>query len=143
MRFTVFIFLLGLVQACASNAPASGTQERFTPQILDNGTKLFRYEFSRGDKLRPILAYDQAGGFSDGRDVYSAEELRRKNERHLRFAVPRLLEENGYCREGFYTLDTLIGYGNASLRGECKEAATAEDRARFDKPSEQSASKQP
>ena len=57
----------------------------------------------------------------------------KKNQRHLQFAVPRLLEENGYCREGYYTLDTLISYGNGSLRGECKEAATAEDRERFGK----------
>ncbi len=134
MRHSVLIVGLGLLlQACSSTPPAAGITEQFTPQILDNGTKMFRYEFSRGDKLRPVFAYDQSGGFSDGRDVYSAEELRKKNQRHLQFAVPRLLEENGYCREGYYTLDTLISYGNGSLRGECKEAATAEDRERFGK----------
>ena len=132
MRYSGFILAVTLVlQACSSTPSTTGIKEQFTPQILDNGTKMFRYEFSRGDKLRPIVAYDQSGGFTDGRDLYSAEELRKKNQRHLQFAVPRALEETGYCREGFYTLDTLIGYGNGSLRGECKEAATTADRERF------------
>ncbi|WP_372782319.1 hypothetical protein [Litorivivens sp.] len=122
---------LALLHGCSSAPSKGGVDERFRTSILDNGTKLFFYEFSRGEKLRTLLPYDQSGGFTDGRDVYSAEELRKKNQRYLNSAVARKLEETGYCREGFYTLDSLVGYANASLRGECREAATAEDRSRF------------
>ncbi len=130
-RVIALCLSLTLLQGCSSAQHQGDVNERFRTNILDNGTKLFFYEFSRGEKIRTLLPYDQKGGFTDGRDVYSAEELRRKNQRYLNASVTRKLEQTGYCREGFYTLDTLVGYANASLRGECREAASDEDRQRF------------
>lgn len=133
MRSVLIVLVTGLIlQACGSTPDKAGIEERFVTQILSNDTKIFRFEFKRSDKLRTVVPYDQTGGFSDGRDFYSAEELRNKNARYLRGAAERTLKETGFCREGYHVLGTpLIGYANASMRGECKEAATAEDRQRF------------
>jgi hypothetical protein len=45
--------------------------------------------------------------------------------------VSHLLLENGFCQQGFVTLDHYQVRGRAVLRGECREAATAQDRERF------------
>ncbi|HCS27244.1 MAG TPA: hypothetical protein DIW43_07305 [Spongiibacteraceae bacterium] len=120
-----------VLTACGSAPSNSGLQEAFSTRIYPNDSKVFRYEFSRGDKTQPLVPYDQSGGFTDGRRVYSAAELRKKNERALQSGAERKLLETGYCREGFFVLDTLISYSGASLRGECKEAASDADRTRF------------
>lgn len=123
-----------LLSACSSTPNTQGLQESFTTQIYPNDSKVFRYEFSRGDKTRPLVPYDQSGGFTDGRNVYSAAELRKKNARALQLGSERKLQETGYCRDGFFVLDTLISYAGASLRGECKEAANAADKSQYPNP---------
>ena len=123
--------LLAIVGACGSTPSAPGIEDSFTTHIYPNGSKTFRYEFSRGDRTRPLVSYDPSGGFTDGQRVYSAEELRRRNRRFLEEAVARKLEETAYCRNGFFELDTLISYNGGSLRGECRETATDNDRDQF------------
>lgn len=123
-----------LLSACSSAPSNQGLQESFSTRIYPNDSKVFRYEFSRGDKTHPLIPYDQSGGFTDGRRVYSAAELRNKNTRALQSGAERKVQESGYCREGFFVLDSLVSYSGASLRGECKEAASEADKNRYPNP---------
>ncbi len=125
------IAALALLTACSSAPSTQGVQESFVTHIYPNDSKTFRYNFSRGDKTRPLIPYDQTGGFTDGRNVYTAAELRNKNERYLKGGIERTLAETNYCREGYFILDSLISYSGGSLRGECKEAASEADKAAF------------
>ncbi len=123
-----------MISACSSTPSTLGLQEKFSTQIFPNDSKVFRYEFVRGEKTRPLIPYDQTGGFTDGRKVYSAAELRAKNERALTSGIERKLKETGYCREGYFILDSLVSYSGGSARGECKESATDADRTQFPNP---------
>jgi hypothetical protein len=123
-----------LLSACNSTPSTLGLQETFVTHIYPNDSKMFRYAFSRGDKTHPLIPYDQSGGFTDGRNVYSAAELRRKNERALQHGTEHKLQQTGYCRDGFFVLDSMISYTGASLRGECKEAASEADKTQHPNP---------
>ena len=123
-----------LFAACSSTPNPQGMQESFSTQIYPNDSKVFRYEFTRGSKTQPLIPYDQSGGFTDGRKVYTAAELRNKNARALQSGAERKVQESGYCREGFFVLDSLISYSGGSLRGECKEAASEADKSRYPNP---------
>ena len=46
--------------------------------------------------------------------------------------IAEVVEENGYCREGYVELDRSQEQAVFTFRGECKEAASDEDRARFE-----------
>lgn len=130
----ISVAIVAFVTACSSTPNTQGIQENFVTQIYPNDSKVFRYEFSRGSKTQPLIPYDQSGGFTDGRKVYTAAELRSKNERQLQYGIERALEDTGYCRDGFFILDSLISYSGGSMRGECKEAASEIDKTQYPNP---------
>jgi hypothetical protein len=45
--------------------------------------------------------------------------------------VEEVLELTGYCRDGFFELYRQAIQRGLTLRGECREAATGQDRAMF------------
>lgn len=82
---------------------------RFEPRILVDGTKLFTYSVQLPRRT------PQAG------------RNRRPDEAPIHQWANHLLLQNGYCRDGFVTLDHYQAGHRAVLRGECREAATAAD----------------
>ena len=46
------------------------------------------------------------------------------------------LEENGYCRKGFFELNRTLNKSIYTIHGECNESATAADRKNFIKQAE-------
>ncbi len=124
--------LASLLAGCAGKAADGGAAPgQLSTHIYDDGTKLFVYNLRSDERLFALSPLDYRAGFSDGKRVYSPEELRKRSARRLRSGLQRSLESSQYCREGFITLSSYASYGVASLRGECRDAATASDRQRF------------
>ncbi|WP_086930793.1 hypothetical protein [Agarilytica rhodophyticola] len=46
-------------------------------------------------------------------------------------AANRHIEQNGYCTTDYWILDTNIYSSNITLRGECNEPASSQDRAQY------------
>lgn len=135
MQFGRRLFLLFTafwLAACSGHSSLpSNVSETFTTVIHDNGTKVFAYNLALGQEISALSALDYQQGFTDGRRLYSPEELVKRNRRRLKSRLNSLLEDNNFCREGFITLQQYAGYATASLRGECREGASDEDRQRF------------
>lgn len=61
---------------------------------------------------------------------YNARQ-HKKNFGKLQKTAEELIEQNQYCREGFWVLKFDIDIKGYFLRGECNDLASAEDRKRF------------
>lgn len=72
-------------------------------------------------------------------DAGSKEEMamQAKNKQQLRLAellqkaLEQEIEDNGYCRRGYRTFEEKITRGMLSIKGECYDSATAQDKKRF------------
>lgn len=117
--------------ACGATRPLDNFSEDFDTHIYDDGTKVFMYHFRTEKELYALSPLNYSEGFSDGQRYYTPEELRKQSARQLESRLSNLMEEKRFCRDGYLTLSSYAGYGTASLRGECREAATAEDREKF------------
>ncbi|HMU68047.1 MAG TPA: hypothetical protein PKE57_12905 [Cellvibrionaceae bacterium] len=53
------------------------------------------------------------------------------SERQLKGLLKDTLASNGFCKAGFLPLGRYAGESHSRLRGECKDAATPEDIAKF------------
>lgn len=120
-----------LLSAC-SNAPKHPEPAAlFTTNISDNGSKFFVYSLERHDTQgkRP------QGGREGGREMGSRPPKGEKRggggkSFNLEKNLQALLDNNGYCREGYMVLERQ----QRSIRGECHETATNKDRERFVNP---------
>ena len=132
---TLLLAVLLLLPAC-SNHPDKRPQpkEFFSTQISSEGSKFFVYRLelpARGkgdDHRRP--AHGGRGGDSARAGAGSGKksaDMTVKPEQRLK----ALLADNNYCREGYVELERRQYSSGISLRGECREAATKQDRRRF------------
>jgi hypothetical protein len=119
--------LAAVLVACGGMASyvAPPANQHLVPEITAEGTKFFTLQ---RDYLRPELNTDSA----------TAERPRGRSgndllmgERNIEQRLTLIMERTAFCREGFFELyreQTLSGF---SVRGECREDATDEDRERF------------
>ncbi len=118
-RVLTLIMALLLV-ACRSGDPLAAlppADETLAVQITDDGSKffIFRREYTEG--------------------FFGVDPSRRGDPRAMRADVgPRVeqvLEQTGYCRDGYFELYRERDPGVLSVRGECRDSATATDRQQF------------
>ncbi|MBV7316596.1 hypothetical protein KU855_13160 [Shewanella sp. NIFS-20-20] len=114
-----------------SEAYAGKLRDNLVTRIGQDGTKLFTYSLRLTD---PVI------GDENRRPTSRKEALRMEREsRDLRdliaeqteLGLEKTLEMSGYCRQGYIELSRLIASDRGEIRGECNEAATAEDRQKF------------
>lgn len=131
----LFVIACGLVAACSSPGRSytdSKLQETLEIEILPNTSKMFVYRLRLPDDQRPESVRIERGGFQGG-----SEGPRRGI--NINSSTPQRLVENagyvvqnmGYCREGFLEIDSSASQYNLWVKGECKEGATDEDRKKF------------
>lgn len=107
-----------LATACASVGPLISGPQEFKTLITSDNIK--RFELSV--LPRPMHIDPQA----------SRQKIESgPNERQLLASLKATLASNGFCRDGFLLLGRYAGESNNRLRGECKDAANAEDKAKF------------
>lgn len=122
-----------LLVACGSTPGARGVPPgaNFAANILPDGTKLFT--FSTHLPHPPTEGVRGASAYRDGEDEQA--ERRRRMPVNLadanKRALQEMLQENSYCREGYLLHELYEDRTEYVIRGECRDAATDADRARY------------
>ncbi len=116
--------LAALVAASGGCAtPGADTESfRFATMITDSNLKLFQLSYPRPSGPEPLLRS------RPNRPERRAPEL---NEQTLRNILDQRMESSEYCRSGYLLLGRHSGPTTQMIRGECREAATDDDRRRF------------
>lgn len=126
------------VSGCQNKPTRPEPIERFITNITEDGGKFFVYslEMPRPKKARePGMMRrpprDGRGMSPGGNPGMSHKRSGSANK--LDKLLEETLEETGFCREGFFELERQQGLGGplASIRGECREGASADDREKF------------
>ena len=129
-------FMVLAIAGCQSAGRSytdTGLVETLEIEILPNTSKMFTYRLHMPE--HPGLGGGPAGlrgeggfgrGGPGGVDVRSP-----KTHERLLENTAYVVEQSGYCREGFFELDRRISPRHLWVRGECKDGATAEDRQTF------------
>ncbi|MBB3047641.1 hypothetical protein FHR99_001907 [Litorivivens lipolytica] len=136
-QFAVVCLAAGTLAACSGSRLQDNETETFSPRIQQDGSKLFDYRLdspSSGD-LKPTLVFDA----NEPTDMntppemssYSAEDEKASIEARVMSLLDKKLETTGYCREGYVVIEKVIGFTHSTVIGECREAASADDREQF------------
>jgi hypothetical protein len=110
-----------------SNVPSGAS---FMADVLDDGTKLFTL---RMRLPKPEFDVARSRAYRDDPEM-QAEARRRARADHSepsKRALQAMLQENGYCREGYVIHELYEDRTDYVIRGECRDAANDADRARY------------
>lgn len=125
------------IAACSSAELKPTETETFAPKIFADGTKTFTYtleDHGRPETRTYIQLQDQRleDIQNQGETPEPPEEQRRARAEWRFYRLLEVkLEQTAFCRKGYIELEADIGIDKSMLRGECREAATAEDREHF------------
>ena len=115
----LIVVIATTIAACSNTPDKPEPGAIFTTSISDNNSKLFNYSLRQPKQVKRNR--DGAGYAPAGRATNRPKPI------NLNTGLDALLASNGYCREGYMVLEGQ----EYSIRGECQESATAEDRERF------------
>lgn len=113
------LLLLGLggcIHRSKSEAPLP-----MQTRITEGGLKLFEVIFPM-----PVDVMAMPG--SNGRTPKQQKAL---SSKHMQKMLDEVMEQSGYCRDGYVLLGRYAGETTRRMRGECRDRATNEDRQRF------------
>lgn len=122
----IFIFIY--LQSCASK-PLEEHNTEFLTRITASGLKHFEVRLKRDSTRERDLGQDQRG-MNDQRRREKRPNSE-KVEKALVGAANAHLETNGYCSTGFWVIESNAYVPGLSLRGECNETASEEDKSRY------------
>ena len=131
------------ITACSSNSPKrqSGMPtEVFVTQIKPDGSKVFNYsliknmpnqgQMGKGRGKGGGMHGGMSGGMKGGKKP-DMSKMKAKMEEKANKKLNLKLAETGYCREGYMELDSFFERGHVTIKGECNESATAQDKKTF------------
>jgi hypothetical protein len=116
MRHLMYVTFLCGISACSQQPYGSGAHWQFKTLITSDNIK--RFELSVPPKVIDPLSQKHY-------------EETSPSQRYFKSQLEDTLAQNGFCREGYLPLGRFAGESSYRLRGECKEAASAEDKAKF------------
>ena len=125
MRLTLIFFSLFTFTACASNKAERNRPSTFLTRISDSGLKHFELRVGGPSASSPTQR--NRGARQNDRPARDPAKQFEKSLIKMRKSAEALIEENGYCKSGFWVLDFDIDTRGQFLRGECNELATEED----------------
>jgi hypothetical protein len=144
IRKSIFVLILTSIVACSGPDRKSQAEpfEVFATHILDNGTKLFVFSLEMTQDGGPQGEKSQGGGGPGGGGGQGGPPQGQGSkggnsskgggqEKQLDEKLIATLEQTKYCREGYVVLDRNVVEGISSIRGECNDGATEQDRASF------------
>lgn len=120
--------LVALVLSACGGGPrwqAPSADELLIPEISADGTKFFVFQ---RNYHRPQPATVQTPVDPSRRQQLPIGEY------DVTERIDNVLLQTEYCRTGFFELYREQGLQHFEVRGECREAATEEDRQRYDGP---------
>lgn len=105
--------------------------ETLEVEILPNTSKMFTYRLRwPEDHIPSHIHVDRGSG--GGREFQrGGVDIGRSTYERLRENTAYVVRQSGYCREGFFELDRSISRYHLWVRGECKDGASAADKATF------------
>ena len=129
------ILVNALLVACSSsgrNYTDSRLQETLETEILPNTSKMFIYRLRLPDDQQPNSVRIERGGFQGGGDNNrGGVSIGASTPKRLIENAGYVVQQIGYCREGFLEIDSSVSQFNLWVKGECKEGATEEDIKKF------------
>ena len=147
MSYKYYFLVLSLfLTSCASNPwESSEVAEVFVTDIKSSGLKIFNYSLTRVTPQNG--SSERGGGNSKGSGKhggrggksgsgYGGMGSGKSNDDsaiklYFNEKLESKLKKTGYCQDGYIELDRSFGRGLLTIRGECEEAATEEDRIKF------------
>lgn len=112
---------------CSSQAGRQAELFTFSTRITPSGLKLFELSYPFVPRRLTLPGSSSRTG--------SQQPARREqpaySDRQLERALTTKLNASGYCREGYILLGRHSGITAQTIRGECRELATTDDREQF------------
>lgn len=131
----VLVCLCGLLVACSStgrNYTDSRLIETLDIEIMPDTSKMFVYRLRQPDGQPGEGVHIERSSFGGGdRGPRGGIDVSGSTPKRLEENVTYVVQQMGYCRDGFLVIDSSISRFNMWLKGECREGATDEDRKRF------------
>ncbi len=127
------------ITACSSNSPkrhGGKPSEVFVTHIKPDGSKVFNYSLIKKMPNQGQMGKGMGkgggmhGGMKGGKKP-DMSKMKAKMEEKANKKLNLKLVETGYCREGYMELDSFFERGHVTIKGECNETATAEDKKTF------------
>lgn len=137
IRRILGVLLMLPMLGCGGGQPwqAPPARESLIPEIQADGTKFFIFQ---RDYLRPDPSQGANVGVIPGDRMNGgrpdAERGVRIGEFDVESRIELVMVATGYCRDGFFELYREQTFQSFSVRGECREEATEEDRQQFTQP---------
>lgn len=134
----ILILLVAVVlSGCNANNGRSYVEtemaETLEVEILPNASKMFTYRLRWPEDQIPSHIHVARGGNNPGQEfAQGGVSLGRDTYDRLLVNTAYVVEQAGYCRDGFFELDRSISRYHLWVRGECKDSATAADQKTFD-----------
>ncbi len=132
-RWMLLAVASAVLFACSSpgrNYTGSSLDETLEIEILPNTSKMFIYRLRLPEDRMPSDVRVERGGRPDGPGGRGVD-IGRETTGRLHENAGYVVEQMGYCREGFLEIDSSASRFNLWVKGECKEGATEEDRKKF------------
>jgi hypothetical protein len=130
----LFLLVSGLVLIGCSSGRSyteTGLAETLETEILADGSKMFVYRLRWPEDQIPN--HVRVAKSRVGPDPYQRKgvEVNRYTYERIRANAEHVVARKGYCREGYLELDGSVSRYHMWLKGECRDTASEEDRARF------------
>ena len=105
-------------------------QETLEIEILPNTSKMFVYRLQLPESKLSNGVRIERGGFQRNEEVRGIA-VGGATQKRLVENAGYVVQQMGYCREGFLEIDSSASQYNLWLKGECKDGATEDDRKKF------------
>ena len=127
----VFLAALNGCSSAGRSYTETEMKETLETEILPNTSKMFVYRLKWPETDIPnqvrIIRSDAPRNPYDRGGV----EITRRTYGKLQENAAYVVQQEGYCREGFIELDHSMSRYHLWLKGECKEGASDADRTKF------------
>jgi hypothetical protein len=134
-RFALIITGLLILSACSSpgrDYTETGLAETLEITILPNDSKMFVYRLRwPEDELPSHIRVARSSRNIPASYMRQGVNVNRTSYERVQRNAAYVTANLGYCRDGFLELDGSASRYHMWLKGECREAASAEDRERF------------
>ncbi len=127
-KHVLFAAILPFLHSCAST-PLGTDNTEFLTRITSSGLKHFEVRLKRETPREQQASRDERG--QKGQRRREKRLNSEKVEKVLVQAANEHISVNGYCSTGFWVIESNAYSPGLSLRGECNETASSDDKTRF------------
>lgn len=108
-------------------------QETLEVEVTANASKMFVYRLQMPERHRDDGIAEERGGHGMGIEQRGGIPISSSTGQRMRENAAFVVKQMGYCREGYMEIDYRFSPADSWVKGECKEDASAEDRAKYPK----------